>query len=390
MSDLWALKGLTEEGQAWCYRSSLICCYPGNWHGCASDETMHLVLETLQAMVKAGHEAALSIEPVISPIILNMWALHVSDPFISIDALDVLEAIKNAPGCVHPLVLRVLPYVGPILNEPQQQPDGLVAGSLDLLTMLLKNAPTDVVKAIYEVCFDPVVRTVLQSDDHGEMQNATQCLAALISGGKQEMLTWSGDPSFAMRCLLDVASRWASRSIFRKLGITFCWELYFATYSTSFFTNGTTYKRPLQLSTGEIQGAYQIKVTTTALALMLSTRHVEFGNINVQGHLIKSSAGITTRSKAKLSPDQWTLMPLPAKIIAILADVLLEIQEQVLEADEQDSDWEEVEAGDAELEQDLLSSAGTTSYSRPSHGYLDAMAKAFNEVYTTNTTFGIK
>ncbi|KAI3732888.1 hypothetical protein L1987_64100 [Smallanthus sonchifolius] len=41
------------------------------------------------------HEAALSIEPVISPIILNMWALHVSDPFISI---DILEAIKNAPG----------------------------------------------------------------------------------------------------------------------------------------------------------------------------------------------------------------------------------------------------------------------------------------------------
>ncbi|KAJ0455067.1 hypothetical protein HanIR_Chr15g0747011 [Helianthus annuus] len=130
---------------------------------------------------------------------------------------------------------------------------------------------------------------------------------------------------------------------------------------------------------GEIQGAYQIKVTTTALALLLSTRHVEFGTINVQGHLIKSSAGITTRSKAKVSPDQWTLMPLPAKILAVLADVLLEIQEQVLGDDDQDSDWEEVEAGDAEIEQELLSSSGTTSYSRPSNGYLDALAKAFNE-----------
>ncbi|KAI3679598.1 hypothetical protein L2E82_51138 [Cichorium intybus] len=173
----------------------------------ASDETMHLVLETLQAAVRAGHESALSIEHVISPIILNMWALHVSDPFLSIDELDVLEAIKYAPRCAHPLVARVLPYVGPFLKKPQQQPDGLVAGSLDLLTMLLKNAPTDVVKAIYEVCFDPVVRTVLQSDDHGEMQNATQCLAALVSGGKQQLLTWGGDPGYTMRCLLDVASR---------------------------------------------------------------------------------------------------------------------------------------------------------------------------------------
>ena len=40
-------------------------------------------------------------------------------------------------------------------------------------------------------------------------------------------------------------------------------------------------------SAGEIQGAYQIKVTTTALALLLSTRHVELAKINVQGHLVK-------------------------------------------------------------------------------------------------------
>lgn len=41
------------------------------------------------------------------------------------------------------------------------------------------------------------------------------------------------------------------------------------------------------LSAGEIQGAYQIKVTTSALALLLSTRHVELAKINVQHHLIK-------------------------------------------------------------------------------------------------------
>lgn len=38
-------------------------------------------------------------------------------------------------------------------------------------------------------------------------QNATQCLAALVSGGKKDMLAWSGDPGFTMRSLLDVASR---------------------------------------------------------------------------------------------------------------------------------------------------------------------------------------
>lgn len=38
-------------------------------------------------------------------------------------------------------------------------------------------------------------------------QNATECLAALIAGGKQEVLSWGGDSGYTMRSLLDVASR---------------------------------------------------------------------------------------------------------------------------------------------------------------------------------------
>ncbi|GLT34534.1 hypothetical protein SLA2020_090430 [Shorea laevis] len=106
----------------------------------------------------------------------------------------------------------------------------------------------------------------------------------------------------------------------------------------------------------EIQGSYQIKVTTSALALLLSTKHAEIVKVNVQGHLIKSDSGITTRSKAKLAPDQWTLVPLPAKILALLADELIEIQEQVQAAADEDSDWEEIEE-DTESDRSLLSGA---------------------------------
>ncbi|KAI8541271.1 hypothetical protein RHMOL_Rhmol08G0048900 [Rhododendron molle] len=409
----------------------------------ASDETMHLVLETLQAAIGAGHEASVSIEPVISPIILNMWVSHVSDPFISIDAVEVLEAIKNSPGCIQPLVSRVLPFVGPIMNKPQQQSDGLVAGALDLVTMLLKasetwNAPTDVVKAVYETCFDSAIRIVLQTDDHSELQNATECLAYFLSGAKQEVLAWGGDPGFTMRSLLDVASRLldpdleSSGSLFvgsyilqlilhlpsqmaphikdlvaalvRRLqsskiaGLRSSLLLIFARlvhisiphveqfidllisvpaegHANSFVYVMSEWTK----QQGEIQGSYQIKVTTTALALLLSTRHIELGKITVQGHLIKSTAGITTRSKAKLAPDQWTSMSLPAKILALLTDALIEIQEQVLGGGDEDSDWEEAQAGDAEADQDSLYSVGETSYSRPSYEYLDAMAKAIDE-----------
>uniref|UniRef100_A0A803L7D5 Importin N-terminal domain-containing protein n=1 Tax=Chenopodium quinoa TaxID=63459 RepID=A0A803L7D5_CHEQI len=401
----------------------------------ASEESLHLVLETLQAAIKSGHEASLSVEPIISPIILNTWVSHVSDPFISIDAIEVLEAIKNAPGCIEPLVSRVLPYIGPILSQPKQQPDGLVAGSLDLVTMLLKNAPGPVVKALYDVCFNPIIQIVLQSDDHSEMQNATECLAAFVCGGKNELLAWGGDPGFTMRSLLDALSRLldpdleSSGSFFvgnyilqlilnlpsqmgqhiqdlvsalvrrmqsceiaglkNSLLLVFARLVHLSAPNVGQFIdllvsiprdgdrNSFAYVMSEWVKhQGEVQGSYQIKVTTTSLALLLSTRHVELAKNFVQGHLIQSTAGITTRSKAKSAPEQWTVMPLNAKVIlALLADTLIEIQEQVTEHDEEDSDWEEIDAGDADVDQNTLHVATAKSSGKPAYEHLAAMAK---------------
>lgn len=50
-----------------------------------------MLITGLLCILIAGHEASAVIEPIISPIILNTWASHVSDPFISIDAVEVLE-----------------------------------------------------------------------------------------------------------------------------------------------------------------------------------------------------------------------------------------------------------------------------------------------------------
>ncbi|CAL9216293.1 unnamed protein product [Arabidopsis halleri] len=404
----------------------------------ASDETLVLVLETLQQAIKAGHEASASIESIISPVILNVWVAHVSDPFMCIDVIDVLEAIKNSPGCLHPLTSRILPFIGPILNKPHQQPAGLASGSLDLLTMLLKGAPSDIVKTAYEFCFDAVIRIILHSEDHGELQNATECLAAFISSGRQELLTWSGDPSFTMRSLLDVTSRLlnpdleCSGSLFagkyilqlilhlpsemaphvqdlvaalvrrlqsadisalkgslllifaRLVHMSFPNVVQFINLLVSIPAEGhensfTYVMTEWTKQQGEIQSAYQIKVTTSALALLLSTRHSEFAKVNVPGSPIQSNGGITTRSKARSAPEQWTIISLPMKILALLADTLIEMQEQVLSSEDEDSEWEEVHEGDAKTEKDLLRSAGASQFSKPTYDQLEAMARFENQ-----------
>lgn len=64
-------------------------------HICISVLTSHVLLLSLfWLFVIVGGEASASVEHIISPIILNMWALHVSDPFISIEALEVLEVFE--------------------------------------------------------------------------------------------------------------------------------------------------------------------------------------------------------------------------------------------------------------------------------------------------------
>lgn len=50
--------------------------------------------ETSNVLIATDDQAALVAEPVISPLLLNVWALNVSDPFISFDALDTLE-VRN-------------------------------------------------------------------------------------------------------------------------------------------------------------------------------------------------------------------------------------------------------------------------------------------------------
>uniref|UniRef100_M4D7K5 Importin N-terminal domain-containing protein n=1 Tax=Brassica campestris TaxID=3711 RepID=M4D7K5_BRACM len=328
----------------------------------ASDETLILVLETLQQAIKAGHEASASIESIISPVILNVWVAHVSDPFISIDIIDVLEG-----------------------------------------------APSDVVKTAYEFCFDAVIRIILHSEDNSELQNATECLAAFISSGRQELLSWSGDPSLTMRSLLDAASRLLNPDL------ECSGSLFAGKYILQLILHLPSEMAPhvqdlvaalvRRMQSAEISG-----FKSSLLLIFARLVHMSFPNVDqfinllvsvpADGHensfayvmtewtkqqgkhlsllrYLVSNGGITTRAKAKSAPEQWTIIPLPMKVLALLADTLIEIQEQVLGCEDEDSEWEEVNEVNVEGEKDLLRSTGASQSSKPSYDQLEAMARTF-------------
>lgn len=68
-----------------------------------SEETMHLLLETLVVVVRGDAQTAAAWEPHLSAAVLQLWAANVTDPLLSVDALDVLQALADNPAALSSL-----------------------------------------------------------------------------------------------------------------------------------------------------------------------------------------------------------------------------------------------------------------------------------------------
>lgn len=70
-------------------------------------------------LLVVAHEASAVVESIVSPVILHTWALHISDPFISIDAIDVLE-VTHTLLCICflflPVIISLLSTLGAIYS----------------------------------------------------------------------------------------------------------------------------------------------------------------------------------------------------------------------------------------------------------------------------------
>jgi len=100
----------------------------------------------------------------------------------------------------------------------------------------------------------------------------------------------------------------------------------------------------------DVHGSFDIKLTTSALGLLLNTQHPALSAVVVNGALVETpaeSGRIRTRARARTAgPEVWTQIPLPAKIVQLLADVLIEYAEGAAGADDDYEEWEEDRASD--------------------------------------------
>lgn len=145
-----------------------------------NEETLNLVLETLAAVVRSDTSVAAQHLPQIAGPVLQIWSANVSDPLISGDALDVVEALARIRECAVPLAQQIAPSIVQILSEPQPRHSMLPEASLDLLTSVARHGGAEVSRHISSAVMPLLHRLLMVSTDPAILQNGTELLIALL------------------------------------------------------------------------------------------------------------------------------------------------------------------------------------------------------------------
>ncbi|BDA48104.1 Importin-9 [Coccomyxa sp. Obi] len=368
-----------------------------------SEETLHLVLEALAVLVEADGVAGARWEPRLSPAVLQIWAAHVKDPLLSMDAVAVIQGLASIPAALPSLQERALPHLVAILSSPEAGETTLVEGALDVVNALLRPASPEQAARIHAAASGPVMALVLRQDDPGILQSASEYLRILVRIGGEDLLSWNGaDPAQTLHMLLQAVARLLHPDVgdspslgvgevvstmLRKMPGRLAGAMpevvaalvakLAAAQSSPLITSllivlaqlvhsdarqlldflasqpapggeaGNALKTVLRIWMErqiELRGVYEINLTSTALAALLATGHPALAETKVKGRRLDVEGAIRTRSRAAAQAEQWQVVSAPVKIFMLLADMLIEAREGgaggIADGDDS-SDWEE-------------------------------------------------
>eukprot|EP00887_Chlorella_sp_A99_P007628 scaffold20.g7628.t1 len=388
----------------------------------ADEDVMHLVLETLAVVVQADPAGAAQWEAHIAGPTLNAWISHVVDPLLAGDARDLLEAMAGVPACLPGLQSRMLPTLCGILANPAAHSAILVDGSLELVTVVLAPSPPEVAAQIHAATTPAVLSLLLHSDDAEVLRSATSYLRTLLQVGGVAVLCWGGaSPADSLAAILQAVQRLLQpeledhacdqapllpgllaalacklvaaedsatvQSLLRvvaQLVRLDCQQLVSCLANIALEDGRPALPAVLDKWAErqiEVRTAYDIKLTTSALAAILTCGHPALEGVCVRGARLDTGGGIRTRARARQQAEQWTIVPLRVKLLMLLADAYIECATQGGGEEEEDSDGEWEEVGSSEDEGEVGNGSSTAgdlpgAVAKRLFGIEDALAAA--------------
>lgn len=368
-----------------------------------SSEILGLILENLAVVLACDPKFTAGQEAKVSPLAIAIFLKYNSDPVISSLSQDIFKVLAANPACSTSLQTRLVPPLISILNASDDK-SGLKGLSLDVLCSLVRSSPLPLSDQLMMTMFPAAVQVTLTTDDNSILQSGGECLRSYISVSPNQVISFT-DPSgksglvhilaVAEHLLNPVGSEFSATfvgrlvtTLIQKVGVGLGEHLdrllkavlsklqgartlsviqsLIMVYAhlvhsqleavLQFLSSvpGPTGDSALQFVMSEwvarqasFYGSYESKVSIIALAKLLqhgvNSNDSRLTEIMVKGDQVHSTAtGRTTRSKAQ--PEQWTSVPLLAKLLKLLINEMQSAIEEVEDCEddnESDEGWED-------------------------------------------------
>ncbi|KAG0311531.1 hypothetical protein BGZ99_010110, partial [Dissophora globulifera] len=366
-----------------------------------TEESLSLILRTLISTSKIDEQAAAEFESTLGPLVLDSWTKYPADHLISMDIMDLFDTLA-ANQYIHPaLNARAMPVLASMIST--ENPDSpMVSSAVDLLKSLVQGASSPLPPNYVAQFFHGLMSVLLTTDDRDILQSGQECLTIVVQKDVQQIAEWrdaaSGktgleliiqfiakllDPSQTESAALFVGE--LISKLIKKGGdlvSPILPELLNAVTLRLTEAKLPTFIQPLVMvfaqlclnqhevvinflsglnlngrngldivmaawlaNHADFTGLYNQKVSAVALTKIFMSGDPRVAAVQVNGDLIVSkSSRIVTRSRAKTTPDQFTITTVPVKIIRLLStDLTNKIEEEEDQAAESDYDDEDGE-----------------------------------------------
>ncbi|CAG8583002.1 8092_t:CDS:10, partial [Paraglomus brasilianum] len=367
----------------------------------ASEDSLVLVLEIIEQVIKIDPVVTAQYEQVLGPLIIDIWEKHPTDVIIEPVVVDLFETLANNSTAYSTFQARALPHIAKAIAEPPES--GVAASAIEVVSRFIKAGPSPLPNEYVQYVFPPLIRLLLSTEDREILQNGQSCLkyfvqkdclalaqwtdangktgldyiiqfiARLLQPAEEEgaalfvgtlivkLIQKAGDKIVPVlgELLQAVAMKLESAktaTFIQSMVIVFA-HLILTQLETvvNFLSNlNINGKNGLEILLSMwfenyecFQGYYSQRVSAIALTKLFLSGDPRVLNVQVQGDLIVTNTNrIMTRSRARQNPDQYTIVPASVRIIKLLMSDLQ--NESAAEPQRLDvEDEEEVEGGES-------------------------------------------
>ncbi|KAI8821647.1 armadillo-type protein [Fimicolochytrium jonesii] len=349
----------------------------------ASDEVLALLLETLEMVIQVNKEITAQYVDPLTTMVLHVWNRNAEDYHLSEVVVDLFSILASNEMIAPRLQERMIPALRDVLQaENVHNMPSAVATALSLMTDLIKNAPEPFAPEYRSSVFPQVIMLLhtVTEDQAAILQNGQDTIRALVQRDFAGIAKWSHEGHSGLDLIVAFIAKLCrpnhseSAGIFvgdlinaliqkagndimpvlpqildavlQKLAVSktpsFIQQLVLVfanlfiqqTAGTLDFLSSVNVsgKSGLEIvltawaeQFTDFQGFLTIKLSAIGLTKVFETRDPRLNNIMVKGDEIVTSNKIVTRSMSQKKPQQFSIIPFPAKAIKL---ILVELQHQ--------------------------------------------------------------